>query len=643
MNPSLSRKTWFTLRVAGLAFVLAMSWTGVAYAKKHPKPPVAAEADEQDSEATPGQDSSAGLVESDDALTDASESDAAPGGEGLPAAPLSLAARDLQAKANASREALFKTCADAQYHFTPAVRSATLAYGKAKTRADLAGMGKAVPEDFYAWIDRAPDVAGSVYGARANSANVVLMLYSLKLDLGMEHFEKYHQLALAMAIVHEALGPKANIKPDAPLKLVIPPCPLKPVNTKDPTRKLDINDHIINFLNDHTVAEGKGKRSLTAADVMASRPLQEEFNAYMKSKGCDVTINCGDHIIYPKRKDGVKGPETKGILRAYKLFKAAYIAKGLLPAVADPAPSPAENCLFLIRNDECSPQPKGNPKRPNFPLTSPWPVMTFLARDMRGLREQDEVWQRYRDKGELRTYGEYSGPIAQQFDFLSARRLCPFPFAYKTVQMMLKDGGVCGTMANIAVRTYKSLGVPASTAGQPGHCALVYFTQDAKTGAYQCKGSQFMRAGPKDTKVLTPWLFGDERGKKKMVYHQTIAWAMSHGFTSYLDSTLAWRVYRLLPEPVRREHGQELLESGLALNPYNFLLADACSDHAATPEAKLHFWKAFTAALDGVTKPGCPKTGLYPDTIRGRLVKALKKMPAPADEATARELKAFLQ
>ena len=97
--------------------------------------------------------------------------------------------------------------------------------------------------------------------------------------------------------------------------------------------------------------------------------------------------------------------------------------------------------------------------------------MTLLVADAQPLREVENLWQRYAKRGERREYGEYIGDIAQQFDMQSARRLCPYPFSYHTCQMMFKDGGVCGTMAEIAARTDNALGIPASTAGQPGHCA----------------------------------------------------------------------------------------------------------------------------------------------------------------------------
>ena len=97
----------------------------------------------------------------------------------------------------------------------------------------------------------------------------------------------------------------------------------------------------------------------------------------------------------------------------------------------------------------------------------------MLAADDQPLREREDIWIKFRDDGEFRTYGEYIGGIAQQFDMQSARRVSPLAFNYGSIQMMWKDGGVCGTMGNIGARTYRICGAPSSTAGQPGHCAIV--------------------------------------------------------------------------------------------------------------------------------------------------------------------------
>jgi hypothetical protein len=213
----------------------------------------------------------------------------------------------------------------------------------------------------------------------------------------------------------------------------------------------------------------------------------------------------------------------------------------------------------------------------------------------------------------------------------SARRLSPYPFQYGIYQMMAKDGGGCGTMANMGVRIYKTLGIPSCTAGQPGHCALIFFAFDPKTSTYECRGGQFATGGPDKTRPHTPWAFGDVDARKPMIYYQSVAWAVNYGMQSYLDSTLAYQMFRVLPGRDRLEYGQELLERGLALNPYNFLLADAGRELAATPQAQILCWKALKVDLQAVDKPGCPKDGLYNQTLSSALFRQLAKLPVPTD------------
>ena len=94
-----------------------------------------------------------------------------------------------------------------------------------------------------------------VYAAHDKPADVLLWLYSLRLDLGREKFEKYRQLALAAALVSAKENMVADIKSRSPLKLHIPGDPRKLVDTKYAERELDVNDHIINFLNENTIEE----------------------------------------------------------------------------------------------------------------------------------------------------------------------------------------------------------------------------------------------------------------------------------------------------------------------------------------------------------------------------------------------------
>jgi len=593
--------------------------------------------------------------------------------------------------------AMREACAEEKYAFTAKVRRAFLAFAKSQAQADLKAKGKSLPKEFLAWVDADPEVEASVYAAHDKPSDVLLLLYSLRLDLGKARFEKYRHLALAAAIVHAKRACEPDITPRGPLGIAIGPDPRKPVNTKEPGRKLDQNDHIINFLNDHTVEEEvvvgykdapaeleydkrgiaipaprrkrkpkkvpiteKRRRALYAADVLASKALQAKFHAYMKSKGHPVEIDCGDRVIHWTSRDMVRGQQRKDLNAAYMLFRRAYEAKGLLPAERDPIPSPAERCLYAIRNYEHTfpADVQAQRKWPRFPLTAPWPVLTMLVDDDQPLREREERWIAFRDRGEFKTYGEYIGGIAQQYDMQSARRLKPYPFTYHTVQMMLKDGGVCGTMAAISARGHSTLGIPACQAAQPGHCAMVAFRYDPKTKRYACKGGQYATGGDDKTTPFVRWYFGDSARKyrrnpgfglsgnprKPMVYHQSVAWAVNHGLRSFLDSLMAHRIYQLLDESDRKGAGRTLLTSGLAVNPYSFLLIDAAQAAADTGQEQIAVWRAFRSQLRAVgDKAGCPADGLYSRTVKKRMFANIATLPVPADKQAAREVFAFLQ
>lgn len=564
----------------------------------------------------------------------------------------------------------------ANHRVGPEVIAAWLEDKKASTLKELEAQGITLPPDFLAWIDSDPIVRTTVYAARSRPADVLKILRSLEIDLGEKTVREDHsQLALALAVARSSEAATVNLNPRGRLVLRIPGDPREPVDTNDPNRPLDRDDHIINFLNSRTITEqvvvghreeppplrydergiaipdtGKGKkqkipitenrtRTLYAADVMASRALQIEFNAYMKSKGHEVEIDCGDGVIHWKSTAAVRA-ERKKINEALVLFRTAYERKGLLPEARDPSPGPAESMAWWVRNDayRFPAETAGERKWPRYPLTSPWPTLTLLAADNQPLREREERWIAFRDKGEMRTYGEYIGPIAQQFDMQSARRLSPHPFHYGTYQMMAKDGGVCGTMANMGVRTYNTLGIPSCTAGQPGHCALIFFQHDPKSGLFECKGGQFATGGPEKTHPHTPFVFGDIDARKPMLYYQTIAWAMNHGFQSWLDSMVCFRMFQEVADSGASETRVSLLEQGLGLNPFNIVLADAAQESIDSPAGQFAFLSTWKKSLASAAKPGCPAEGLYPDTLRDRAFARIAALPVPTDKAAARRI-----
>ena len=570
---------------------------------------------------------------------------------------------------------------EAHFRYTPAVQAAFLAEARDRALAELAGEGIHLPGDFLAWVESDPVVRTTVYGARRDPRGVLRWLRALELDLGEDaERRRYTQLALATAVVCAPAATNANLAPRPPLQLAIGGDPRVRVDTRATDRPLDLHDHLINFLEDHTLEEDvvvgqkeeppelkyddrgiaipppKGTkprkvniterrtRSLYAADVIASAEWQAKLNDYLAARGFTHRVDCGDRVVHWKSTEMVRGEANRRVAEAFKLFRAAYEAKGRLPAQRDPPATPAERCAYLIRNDayRFPDDLQAARKWPRFPLDAPWPVLTLLVENSQPLREREERWLAFRDRGELKTYGEYIGGIAQQYDMQSARRVKEYPFQYGSVQMMLKDGGVCGTMANIAVRSYNALGIPASTAGQPGHCALVLFARDEKTGAWLCKGGQYATAGDAGTGVHAPWVFGDTDARRPMVYHQSVAWAVNHGFQGYLDSLAAFTFHRQLPEEERKAHGSELLLSALRTNPYNILNANALVAGETNPVLLAKCWPSF-ATLAAGGKPGCPSNGLYHTSVREAVFARLAALPPPADPAAAASVLAFLE
>ncbi len=511
--------------------------------------------------------------------------------------------------------------------FSPALREAWLALEASSVRAELAAEGVEIPEALWAWIDADPLVKASVYGAHRRPADVVRWLVSLRIDLGPERFEKYPNLVLAAAILSAKQELVADLSPREPLVLRIGGDPRVPVDTKDPDRELDMNDHIINFLNDH---------SLHASDIFASREWQEKFNAYMKAQGYEVDIDCGDGIIHWNARNMPPGEMRGKILKAHGLFREAYEAKGLLPAARDPFPMPAERCAYLIRNHEYvfSDDLQAQRKWPRFPLNAPWPVLMMLVADDQPLREREERWEAFRDEGEFRTWGEYVGTIAQKYHILSARRLRPYPFTYGTIQMMLKDGGVCGAMADISARSHNTLGIPACTAGQPGHCAMVNYRFDPESSTYSCVGGQYVTGGDDKTTPHTRWYFGDASQRRGMIYDQSIAWGVNLGMSRFLDAQLVYAIHQSLPDTVPAATRLSLLESGIALNPYSFLLVEAAQDIVEQPAQQIDLWKKLEQWLaEAGEQPGCPADGLYNQTVKSRMIVRLSGLPVPESPA----------
>jgi hypothetical protein len=535
----------------------------------------------------------------------------------------------------------------AEYRFTPEVRAAYLALSKAKAKAALAAANQSLPADFLAWVDSDPVVEASVYGAKQSPANILRMLRSLELDLGKDVVRKNHtQLALAAAVTDAKDGPKANLSAREPFKLIIPSSPRKPVNTNDPSRPLDVNDHIINFLNQPLKPEYAGQQAgpgvnkrtfppfldgvMTGADVMANKPLQAEFNDYMAAHGQTAQVNCET-----PRRQFIPESDRAAISAAYKLFLDAYTAKGLIPPRDRPA-TLVERCAFLIRNDAYRFPKDAKQVWPKFPLNAPWPLLTMLVQNRDPLREAEDIWQYFRETGNLYANPAYMGWIAQVETFLRARSIAPLDFGYHSVQMMVKDGGVCGVIGLIQARSYLALGIPTTNCTEPNHCGVSRYVFNPETNTYSFSGGYSENSLP-----FSPWAISEPPSRKKPVYFTDTALALNYGVQSYLDSTIAHGVFSLLSEADQKAHGMALIESGLEINPYNILLTSEVAKFGADAQLRLlRKMETQFVKMIAANKPGCPA-----DTVclkRG-LIASLAKGDLPADKAVVAEIHSLLR
>ncbi len=623
----------------------------------------------------------------------------------LPAFALFLALLPLTAQ-TASASTSHDLWEQAGYRFTPEVEAAYLAQAKESALAKLKADGKELPADFLAWVDADPARKATVYGAHQDASGILVILRSLELDLGQEAVRgKWEQLALAMAVTNGVDGgeelARASLTPRQPLVLVIPGDPRKPVDTHAKDRPLDVNDHIINFLNDHTIeeevivgwkepipelvydahgeaipqpkakppegaAKEKRKRSLYAADVIASEDLEKQFNAYMADHGHpEVKVHCGGPHGERMSWDSHSCLASKvGVNEAFKLFRDAYKAKGLIPNERDAKPSLAETCAFLIRNfNHTFTEEEKAAKHivwPVFPVEkAPWPMLTFLGQIREPLRECEEAWERYRDQGDLPRSGDYLGHLGLMGNMKQGRRLIPFPFDYGSVQMDLKDGGVCGTMSGIATRSKTALGIPASVARQPSHSAMVSAGYTPQTGAWDYHGGHYVTAGDGGTTVSAGWPFGETEGLRHMVYYQCVGYSVNSNLQSFLDAQAGHAFYRTLSSAEQQAHGGVILSDLVAKAPYALFLDEDAAATLTNPADLATFLKTQLAAYpkgqpgDAASAP--PASGrrkksevangdswmLPVITVKDIVFARLAALPPPKDPAQAKVILDF--
>ena len=62
------------------------------------------------------------------------------------------------------------------------------------------------------------------------------------------------------------------------------------------------------------------------------------------------------------------------------------------------------------------------------------------------------------------------------------------------------------------------------------------------------------------------------------------------------------------------------------------------------PAGQARFWNQLVAALSSAKgKPGCPKEGLYKQTVKDRMFARMAKLPVPKEAKSAQAVLSFLE
>lgn len=527
--------------------------------------------------------------------------------------------------------------------FDARVKQDFLAWRRDQARSELAAAKVELPREFLDWVESDPLVFQTIYGfdnplphrlpAPAKGATTdrtdspaqrLVCLRSLELDLGPE-ITRQRNLQLTLALTHAYAGrldrrtfecpeEKLSWRPRARLKLVIPAVPMTPVDTRAKDRKLDREDHIINFLEDNPrpVDEARPdgeKRPLFAGELMGSDELRTKFVAYMKERG---------FVIDPRHVTQAKA--------GHDLFLKAYQDKGRIPKAQDPAPTPAEKLAYLVRNDQYRFPPEAKRSWPRFDLESPWPVLEYLAMGDMPLRDREFVWERFRDTGSVRKMGHHLGEVVGlNTPYVRARRMRPFDFAYGSYAMDIKDHGACREMSRIGLGAAAPLGIPAAHAFEPNHFCLVVVTKSA--AGYGLKIEQHVRPPTWITK-------GGVRMEDELA---RLFYSLNYGQAAFLDAHTGLALYRQLPAGTSAAQRLRFLESLATIDPYVPAIPREILGQLPDPVAVADFWSRFRAQVEAVRKPGCPPGGHYTGfTVRRMLDARLAALPVP-DDAAQRE------
>ena len=215
--------------------------------------------------------------------------------------------------------------------------------------------------------------------------------------------------------------------------------------------------------------------SLTEQDVsvnygaMPYKP--EDLSENQRKVGAYLIKNNIPFWVFLKDKSGYAERAGASSDDVGDIGKMAYVSHTYPPRVTR---SRMEYLRAVIRQQESR---LSNVAWPVFPVvTTPYILQNpVAAANNLSQREHAFVWDKYSGGQGMIGYGKYG--FEYELPEVKYKKSLWEP---NTVVRIIEDGGVCGRMATACVIGEVLLGIPATTAGQPGHCALMEVGFDGK-------------------------------------------------------------------------------------------------------------------------------------------------------------------
>lgn len=310
--------------------------------------------------------------------------------------------------------------------------------------------------------------------------------------------------------------------------------------------------------------------------------------AWMRASGTSYLQVMADTAA-ALRSAGVAPPDPKD--RAF-WTKVAHASGTYPPRLA--ASVPAHIRWLVDRLDAPAPEGAVHPW-PIFPMAkAPWPLLTWF-RDVPPEREREWIWSYYwgRLPGQAKSgiigYGRYSW----DYDRKPEVKHKASAWHPSSLPRIWEDGGVCGRLSTMGDTFRRTLGVPARGAGQPGHRAFVNYGWDSRKGLWTFGVGQSI-AGIEVTSTSTELAQPVDFLRGNAASCQALVGAMNLGLERWHRARiLGWYAQTLPTEAAKAR----VLREALALNPYDLPAWRQLAGMAPSPAALGRLLAEMDAAL----------------------------------------------